>query len=75
MKPLVKRKIPLWVWKKMPNGIERLNTIGCRYYFIWGLCRELRDWEWGGFHGSLTEGDTPEYILDLDEKVYWFTGK
>jgi len=69
-----KRLIPEYIKKKMPCGIERLNTINYRYYGIIGLSRKARDWYSGMFMSSIYGWYEADYILDLEEGVWWNTG-
>jgi len=75
MKPGVKKPIPAWIKRRMPYGIERLNTLRCRYYGIKGLSRKVRDWYSGMFMEFIYDFWKADHILDLQEGVYWFTGK
>jgi hypothetical protein len=75
MKIGVKKPIPQWVKAKMPCGIERLNTLNCRYYGIIGLSRKVRDWYEGMFMEAwIYDWYEAEYVLDLQEGVWWSTG-
>jgi hypothetical protein len=70
-----KRSIPGYIKKKIPCGIERLNTIGCRYYGIIGLSRKVRDWYSGMFMEWVFDWCEADYILDLEECLWWHTGR
>jgi hypothetical protein len=76
MNSIVKKPIPQWVKAKMPNGIERWNTINCRYYAIIGLSHKVMDWYMGMFMEQwIYDWFEAEYVLDLQEGVWWKTGK
>jgi len=77
MKIDVKKPIPQFVKNKMLklNGIERWNTVNCRYYGIIGLSRKVRDWYQGMFMEWIFNWYDAEYVLDLQEGVWWRTGK
>ncbi|MDR2717693.1 MAG: hypothetical protein LBB89_06475 [Treponema sp.] len=70
-----KRPIPKYIKKKLPGGIERLNTINCRYYGIIGLSRKIKDWYEGMFMEWIFNRYEADYILDLKEGVWWCTGR
>jgi hypothetical protein len=66
-----KRPIPKGVLKRIPNGIERLNTLNCRYYAIKGYNARRQDWYEGMFMRLVYEWYNAEYIVDLQEGVWW----
>jgi len=71
----VKKPMPQWVKAKMPCGIERLNALNCRYYGIIGLSRKVKDWYTGMFMEWVFDWYEAGYILDLQEGVWWSTGR
>jgi len=75
MKVGIEKPIPKWIKNKMPCGIERLNTIGCKYYGIIGLSRKVRDWYSGMFMEWVFDRYEADYVLDLVRGVYWRTGR
>lgn len=75
MKPGVMKPIPEWVKKRMPGGPERLNTAGCGFYGIIGLSRKARDWYEGMFMECVYDWYEADYILDLEDGVWWATGR
>lgn len=75
MKADVKEPIPAYIKNAMPGGITRLNTCGCRYYGIIGLSRRVRGWYMGMFMEYIFPWYKADYILDLDEGVWWWTGR
>jgi hypothetical protein len=70
-----KRSIPEYIKRKMPGGIERFNTISCRYYGIIGLSRKVKGWYMGMFMEWIFDWYEADYILDLEEGVWWSTGR
>jgi len=75
MKVNVKKPIPAYIKAKIPGGIERLNTINCRYYGIMGLSRRVGDWYSGMFMEYIFDWYEADYILDLKEDKWWATGR
>ena len=74
MKPNIKVPIPAYIKRNIPGGIERWNTAGCRYYGISGLSRKLHTWYMGMFMEDIFPWFEADYIVDLDEGVWWWTG-
>jgi hypothetical protein len=58
----------------MPCGIERLNTVNCRYYGISGLSRKVKNWYMGMFMEHIFDWFEADYILDMEAGVWWWTG-
>jgi hypothetical protein len=71
----IKRPIPKYIREKLPRGIERFNTVNCRYYGIIGLSRMVRDWYQGMFMEYIFDWYEADYILDLKEGLWWPTGR
>ena len=72
----VKKPIPKYIKKNMPCGITLLNVVDCRYYGIIGLSRKSGNWAIGMFsEHSMPDWFEAEYILDLQEGLWWRTGK
>jgi hypothetical protein len=67
--------MPQWVKAKMPCGIERLNTINCRYYGIIGISRKVRDWYTGMFMEWIFDWYEADHVLDLQKGLWWSTGR
>jgi len=67
--------VPKWILGKIPTGVERLNTVGCSYYGIYGLDRVKKNWKQGIFLNelmlSVDSFNDCEYIVNLSDRTYY----
>jgi hypothetical protein len=83
MAEIKKTPIPKAALRNMPRGVERLNTLDCRYYALSGYNKKRHAWYEGTFiswgRDIMRQSDMPdnclwrdaERIMDLKELVWW----
>jgi hypothetical protein len=65
------KPLPVKVARHIPGGINRLNDIGCGFYYLSGYNKKSGDWTDGGFFPYLDycmEHGT--HVIDISNKLW-----